>query len=81
MTDRPTLTFPLPEGMKYFVEQQVASGEYDSVAEYLCELIRADQKRLAKEELEHTLLSALKSSQADDLTPEAIEAIRQRLNR
>jgi antitoxin ParD1/3/4 len=47
--------------MKNFVEEQVGGGGYGSVSEYVRGLVRADQKRKAKEQLETVLLKALKS--------------------
>jgi antitoxin ParD1/3/4 len=55
--------------MKNFVEEQVGGGCYSSVSEYVCELVRADQKRKAKEQLEPVLLEALKS-EPETVTPE-----------
>jgi antitoxin ParD1/3/4 len=42
---------------------------YSSASEYVRELVRADQKRKAKEELETVLLEALKS-EPETVTPE-----------
>lgn len=46
----PTMNISLPDPMKRFVEQQVATGSYSSVSEYVRELVRADQRRRATEE-------------------------------
>ena len=51
----------LPDPLKLYVEQQVSAGGYSSASEYVRELVRADQKRKAKEHLEGVLLDALKS--------------------
>ena len=45
--------------MKQYVEEQVTVGDYSSASEYMRELVRADQKRNAKEQLEQTLLESL----------------------
>ena len=42
----------LPESLTAFVEQQVASGKYASIEQYLRSLIEADQKQKAREHLE-----------------------------
>jgi antitoxin ParD1/3/4 len=55
--------------MKNFVEEQVGGGGYSSVSEYVRELVGADQKRKAKEQLETALLEALKS-EPEAPTPE-----------
>lgn len=64
-----TMNISLPDSMKEFVEEQVSQGQYSSVSEYIRDLVRADQKRKAKEELEETLLEALKS-EPEVVTPE-----------
>jgi antitoxin ParD1/3/4 len=64
-----TMNISLPDPMKRFVEEQVDEGHYSSVGEYIRELVRADQKRKAKEQLEETLLEALKS-EPEAVTPE-----------
>ena len=64
-----TMNISLPDAMKDFVEEQVSQGQYSSVSEYIRELVRADQKRKAKEQLEETLLEALKS-EPEVVTPE-----------
>jgi antitoxin ParD1/3/4 len=74
-----TMNISLPETMKQFVEEQVVAGDYSSASEYIRELVRADQKRRAKAELEQLLLSSINSGDAIDLTPEMIEDVRHRL--
>ena len=64
-----TMNISLPDPMKHFVEEQVNMGAYSSASEYVRELVRADQKRKAKEELETVLLEALKS-EPETVTPE-----------
>jgi antitoxin ParD1/3/4 len=64
-----TMNISLPDPMKRFVEDQVSMGGYSSASEYVRELVRADQKRKAKEHLETVLLEALKS-EPETVTPE-----------
>jgi putative addiction module CopG family antidote len=40
-----SLNISLPEPLKEFVDGQIAAGRYSSASEYVCELIRADEKR------------------------------------
>ena len=47
-----TMNISLPDAMRAFVEQKVASGGYSTASEYIRELVRADQKRAAQERLE-----------------------------
>jgi len=72
-----TMNISLPDPMKQFVEEQVAAGAYSSASEYIRELVRGDQKRQAKEQLEQTLLQALKEGDAVEATPEWWAALRQ----
>ena len=74
-----TMNISLPDPMKQFVEDQVTAGAYSSASEYVRELVRADQKRQAKEQLEQVLLSAINSGEPIEVTPEMINEVRQRL--
>ena len=53
-----TMNISLPDPMKQYVEERVSAGAYSSASEYVRELVRADQKRHAKEQLEQILLNA-----------------------
>jgi antitoxin ParD1/3/4 len=70
-----SMNISLPDPMKEFVDKLVAEGRYSSVSEYVRELIRADEKRKAEEQLEALLLEGLKSKEAP-LTRSDWEAIR-----
>lgn len=48
----------------------MSTGGYSSASEYVRELVRADQKRKAKEALEDTLIEALRSGERREVTPE-----------
>ena len=67
----------LPESLTAFVEQQVASGKYSSVEEYLGVLIEADQKQKAREHLETLIQEGLDSGPASEMTAQDWEHIRQ----
>ena len=71
-----SLNISLPEPLKEFVDGQIAAGRYSSASEYLCELIRADEKRKAEERLETLLLEGLQSAETE-LTPADWSEIRQ----
>ena len=47
-----TMNISLPDQLKEFVDDQVSSGRYSSVSEYVRDLIRDDEKRKAQEKLE-----------------------------
>jgi antitoxin ParD1/3/4 len=74
-----TMNISLPDPMKQYVEEQVSAGAYSSASEYVRELVRADQKRHAKEQLEQILLSSINSGDPIDVTPKMIEDVKQKL--
>ncbi|MDZ4856652.1 MAG: type II toxin-antitoxin system ParD family antitoxin [Nitrospirota bacterium] len=58
----------LPDPLKQFLDGQIAQGRYSSASEYVRELIRADEKRKAEDQLEAKLLEGLNSAESV-LTP------------
>jgi antitoxin ParD1/3/4 len=75
-----TMNISLPDPMKQYVEEQVNKGSYSSASEYVRELVRADQKRRDKEQLEQRLIQSLNSGEPVDITPEMLEDVRKRLH-
>ena len=74
-----TMNISLPDSMKQFVEEQVGAGGYSSASEYVRELLRAEQKRIAKEQLEETLLAALRSGEPVEVSPAMWEELRRNI--
>jgi antitoxin ParD1/3/4 len=70
-----SMNISLPEPLKQFVDGQIAQGRYSSASEYVRELIRADEKRKAEEQLEAKLLEGLNSPESE-LTAADWKAIR-----
>ena len=70
-----SMNISLPETLKQFVDVQIASGRYSSASEYVRELIRADEKRKAEDQLEAMLLDGLRGEETK-LTPDDWSAIR-----
>jgi len=70
-----SMNISLPDPMKQFVDGQIAQGRYSSASEYVRELIRADERRKAQEQLEAKLLEGLNSPESE-LTPADLMAIR-----
>lgn len=70
-----SINISLPDPLKQFVDGQISTGRYSSASEYVRELIRADEKREAEEQLEAKLLEGL-SSPETALTPADWIAIR-----
>ncbi len=60
-----TMNISLPHPLKQFVDGQISTGRYSSVSEYMRELIRADEKRKAEEQLEAKLLEGLRSAESE----------------
>jgi antitoxin ParD1/3/4 len=71
-----TMNISLPDILKDFVDTQVASGAYSSASEYIRRLIREDQERRHREEIEQKLLEALDAGPSTPLTPGDWEDIR-----
>jgi len=70
-----SMNISLPDPLKQFVDGQIAQGRYSSASEYVRELIRADEKRKAEEQLEAKLLEGLNSAESA-LTPADWSALR-----
>ena len=70
-----TMNISVPDEMKAFVETQMAQEGYASVSEYIRSLIREDQKRRARRELESKFREALESGPATPMTPEDWEQL------
>ena len=59
-----SMNISLPDPLKQFVDGQIAKGRYSSISEYVRELIRADEKLKAQEQLENLLLEGLASEES-----------------
>ena len=58
-----SMNISLPEPLKQFVDGQISTGRYSSASEYVRELIRADEKRKAEDQLEALLLEGLQGDE------------------
>jgi len=65
-----SINISLPDTMRTYIEEKVATSGYSSVSEYFRELVRQDQKRQAAERLEAMLLEGLNSGNATEMTPD-----------
>ena len=65
-----TTNISLPDVMKAFVEEQVQSGGFGTVSEYVRDLVRRDQKDHAQAKLEALLLEGLESGEPVPLNAE-----------
>ena len=77
-----TMNISLPDEMKAYVEAQMASDGHAPASEYLRALIREDQGRRARRELENMLLEGLQGPSVimtaetwDSIEREALEGL------
>lgn len=70
-----SMNISLPDPLKQFVDGQISTGRYSSASEYVRELIRADEKRKAEEQLQAKLLEGLQGKDSP-LTKADLQAIR-----
>jgi antitoxin ParD1/3/4 len=73
---RTSMNITLPETMKAWVDEQVDSGGYGTPSEYIRELVRKEQKRALREEINANLLASVESP-ASPMTQKDWEEIRQ----
>jgi antitoxin ParD1/3/4 len=73
-----TMNISLPEEMKAFIEAQMAREGFASASEYFRHLIREDQKRRARLELDAKLLEGLQSP-GSEMTRADWDTLRQRI--
>jgi antitoxin ParD1/3/4 len=72
-----TMNISLPDQLKEFVDDQIGSGRYSSVSEYVRELIRDDEKRKAQDKLETMLMEGIQSGKPTKMTRQDWSGIRQ----
>ncbi len=78
---RASLNISLPQEMKDWIDQLVARAGYATTSEYFRQLVRADQRRQLREEIDARLLAALDSGEPVEITPDWWEERRQELAR
>lgn len=78
---RASVNISLPESTKAWLDEQVAKGGYGTVSEYFRQLLREEQKRQLREEIDARLLAALDSGEATRVTPEFWAERRRELER
>lgn len=72
-----SMNISLPDSMRTYVKEQLASGGYSTFSEYFRELVRQDRKRKATKRLETLLLEGLDSGTATSIAAKDWEDIRQ----
>jgi antitoxin ParD1/3/4 len=76
---RASLNISLPEDMKTWVDTQVNRGGYGTTSEYFRQLVREDQRRQVRDEIDAKLLAALDSGEPVEMTAKWWEERRQEL--
>jgi antitoxin ParD1/3/4 len=74
-----TMNISLPEAMRAFIEQKVVEGGYSTASEYIRQLVRDDQKRVAQERLEALLMEGINSGPSREMTAEDWDELRRRV--
>jgi antitoxin ParD1/3/4 len=74
-----TMNIALPPEMKDFVRGAVSEGGYSSASEYIRDLIRQEQRRMAESKLESLLLEGIDSGPMKEMTRKDWEILRARL--
>ena len=74
-------TITIPEEVQLVVDAEVREGGYADATEYLTRLVRQDQKRRAKEELEAFVLEGIDSGDPMEMTAQAWRDLRLDLHR
>lgn len=70
------MSFALPEELRAYVDDRVASGDYGNTSEYLRELIRRDREAQAISRLRMLVADGLESGDPVPLTDERIDQLR-----
>ena len=74
-----SLHISLSDEMRTFVDDQVRSGTYHNHSEYVRDLIRHDQERKVREQVDALLLEGLNSGQPAPLTADDWQQIREQV--
>lgn len=70
-----TMNVSLPDPMKHWVEAQARSGRYSNASDYVRDLIRRDQERVAQiAQLQAAITEGIESGVAEDFSIEAIQS-------
>jgi antitoxin ParD1/3/4 len=78
---RASLNISLPADMKEWIDNYVEHAGYGTTSEYFRHLVREDQRRRLREEVDAKLLAALDSGDPIEATPEWWEKRRKELAR
>lgn len=74
MSSQTSMNVSLPAPMKGWVEEQTRSGRYSNASDYVRDLIRRDQERVAKIAAMQELVTEAESGGLSPLTAEGVRA-------
>lgn len=72
------MSFALPEELRSYVDERVASGDYGNTNEYLRELIRRDRQEQSINRLRSLVLEGLESGEPVELTDQYVANLRKK---
>ena len=72
------MSFALPEELRSYVDERVASGDYGNTSEYLRELIRRDRQEQSINRLRSLVVEGLDSGEPIEFTDEYVAHLRKR---
>jgi antitoxin ParD1/3/4 len=72
------MSFALPEELRAYVDERVASGEYGNTSEYLRELIRRDRQDQAVNRLRELVVEGLESGDPVPLSDDRVKQLRRK---
>ncbi|MGD9507629.1 MAG: type II toxin-antitoxin system ParD family antitoxin [Geminicoccaceae bacterium] len=71
-----SLNVSLPDGLKDYVKERVAEGDYSTPSDLVRDLIRSDMQRRGRQKLERMLLEGLASGETEEVTPDYMAELR-----
>lgn len=75
-----SMSISLSDKMRGFIRSRVDDGDYNNESEYIRDLVRRDQERLANEDaLERALIAASASGVSEMSVPDIMAQVKQRL--
>ncbi len=77
MASQSSMNISLPDTMRRWVEDRVETDGFGTVSEFFRSLVREEQKRRAREQLDCKLIEALDSGDAVEMTSRDWDQIRQ----
>jgi len=70
-----TMNVSLPDPMKHWVEAQARTGRYSNASDYVRDLIRRDQERVARTaQMQALIAEGLESGVAEDFSMDSIQS-------